>query len=166
MPTTLLEDPGKGPGRKPATTLLNQAGGGTRLVTPGGTESAVAPATDRSSDPVVGWLVVITGPGRGSAVELGYGMNAVGRALSNRVVIDFGDDQISSEDHFRVAYDQQSREFHLIPAKGTNLLYVDGKAVLTPAPLAAMTDIRVGSTVLRFVPLCGAAWDWSAQAAP
>lgn len=159
MPTTLLEDPGKGP-RKPSTTLIGNAGG-TRLVAPG-SDADAAPG-DRTSDPVVGWLVVISGPGRGSAVELGYGMNAAGRGRSNRVVLDFGDDQISSDDHFRIAYDPQSRHFHLIPAKGTNLLYVDGNAVLSPMSLAPNTDIRVGATVLRFVPLCGETWDWSMQ---
>lgn len=161
MPTTLLEEPGKTP-RKPGTTLVG-AGGGTRLVAPG-TEAPAPAVSDRSSDPIVAWLAVISGPGRGSAVELGYGMNAIGRAASNRVVIDFGDDQISAEDHFRIAYDEQSREFHLIPAKGTNLVYVNDKAILVPTPLTPMTDIRVGSTALRFVPLCGPAWDWSDQA--
>jgi hypothetical protein len=162
MPTTLLDEPGKDPKRKPATTLVSQRAG-TRLATPGAEIPAPAPG-DRASDPVVGWLVVIAGPGRGAAVELGYGMNSVGRAGTNRVTVDFGDDQISSDDHFRVAYDQQSRAYHLVPAKGANLLYVDGKAVLTPLALAPMTDIRVGATVFRFVPLCGAACDWSMQA--
>lgn len=162
MGTTLLEEPGKGP-RKAGTTLMNQGGGGTRLVTP--TDTPDAPPSDRSSDPVVGWLVVVSGPGRGSAVELGYGMNIVGRDASNRVSLNFGDDQISGEDHFRITYDQKSRDYHLIPAKGTNLLYVDGKAVLTPMALSPMVDVSVGASVLRFVPLCGAAWDWSVQPA-
>ncbi len=88
-------------------------------------------------------------------------MNAVGRGDANRVVLDFGDDQISSEDHFRIAYDRESREFHLIPAKGTNLLYVGGKAQLAPTQIQPMTDIRVGATTLRFVALCTPEWDWS-----
>ena len=160
MPTTLLEEPGKGPKRS-ATTLMT-GGAGTRLVTRGG-EATGTPAGDRADDPVVGWLVVISGPGRGSAVELGYGMNPVGRTRSNRVCLDFGDDQISAEDHFRIAYDPQSRDYHLIPAGGKNLLYVGGKAVLSPLLLTATTDIRVGSTILRFMPMCGPDWDWSMQ---
>lgn len=163
MGTTLLEEPGSDPARRPGTTLLNQRSG-TRVLdpTPGG--DGVGGAESRASDPIVGWLVVIGGPGRGAAVELGYGMNAIGRGEANRVTLDFGDDQISSDDHFRIAYDRESREFHLIPAKGTNLLYVGGKALLSPAPLAAMTDIRVGGTTLRFVPLCTPEWDWSTPA--
>jgi hypothetical protein len=159
MATTLLEDPGSDPSRRRGTTVLTP-GSGTRLATP---VSESASSGDRSTDPVVGWLVVIDGPGRGSAVELGYGMNQVGRGGANRVPLDFGDDQISAEDHFRVAYDPESREFHLIPAKGTNLLYVAGKALLTPTALPPMTDIRVGATTLRFVALCTPEWDWSVQ---
>jgi hypothetical protein len=162
MPTTLLDDPASEPGRRKGTTLVG-AGTGTRLVTP--TEST-GQAKDRSDDPVVGWLVILAGPGRGSAVELGYGMNIVGRGETNRVSLDFGDEQISGEDHFRIAYDQVSRDFHLIPGKGSNLLYVNGKALLTPELLSAMTDIRVGATTMRFVPLCTAEWDWSMQAKP
>lgn len=158
MGTTLLEDPGSDPARRKGTTLLN-ARSGTRLAESLGADAATQ--GDRSSDPVVGWLVVVDGPGRGSAVELGYGMNAVGRGDANRVVLDFGDDQISSEDHFRIAYDRESREFHLIPAKGTNLLYVGGKAQLAPTQIQPMTDIRVGATTLRFVALCTPEWDWS-----
>jgi hypothetical protein len=32
-----------------------------------------APAEEAERDPVVGWLVVIAGPGRGNARRLGYG---------------------------------------------------------------------------------------------
>ena len=162
MGTTLLDDPGSDPARRKGTTLLSPTGGtGTRLVAPQSGPSGAS--EDRSADPVVGWLVIIDGPGRGSAVELGYGMNTVGRGETNRVVLDFGDDKLSSDDHFRIAYDPESREFHLIPAKGTNLLYVGGKAQLSTAAITAMTDIRVGATTLRFVPLCTSEWDWSIQ---
>lgn len=166
MSTTLLEDPGSNFPRRAKTTLLDSSAGKTRLVAPTGAEArpgpeALAEAPSITSDPIVGWMVVIAGPGKGTAVSLGHGMNTVGRGTSNRVVLDFGDDRISSDDHFRIAYDPESREFHLIPGKGTNLLYVADKALLTPIPLEAMTDIRLGGTTLRFVPFCGQAWDWS-----
>ncbi len=35
-----------------------------------------------AEDPVVGWVVVIKGPGRGTSVPLGYGMNSIGRSGS------------------------------------------------------------------------------------
>lgn len=166
MSTTLLEDPGSDPSRRSSkTTLVDSSAGRTRLVAPGDTPvppgNAKAASTAAFSDPVVGWLVVIAGPGMGTSVPLGLGMNSIGRGAGNRVAIGFGDDQISGEDHFRIAYDHESREFHLVPGKGTNLLYVANKAVLSPMALAAMADIRVGATTLRFAPFCGHHWDWA-----
>ena len=162
MGTTLLEDPGSDPSRRSAkTTLVDSSAGKTRLAVPveaapsahavGGT--GTVPAA-KSSDPVVAWLVVIAGPGKGAAVPLGLGMNSIGRGTENRVTLAFGDDQISSDDHFRIAYDPESRDFHLVPGKGTNLLYLANKAVLAPVQLEAMVDIRINATTLRFVPFC------------
>ena len=169
MGTTLLEDPGSDPSRRSAKTMLvDSAAGKTRLATTdeatpsivGSGATGTVPSLT-AEDPVVGWLVIISGPGKGNGVPLGRGMNSIGRGEGNRVVIAFGDMQITSEDHFRIAYDPESREFHLVPAKGTNLLYLANKAVLSPMPLEAMADIRVGATTLRFVPFCGTAWDWA-----
>src|SRR5579863_6049785 len=36
-------------------------------------------AAKASDDPVVGWVVVVDGPGKGNALPLGYGMNEIGR---------------------------------------------------------------------------------------
>src|SRR3569623_1170999 len=48
-----------------------------------GAATASAPAApggvSASKDPVVGWLVVMKGPGRGSSVQLGYGWSSIGR---------------------------------------------------------------------------------------
>ena len=49
--------------------------------------------TSKSAEapPVVGWVVVIDGPGKGRSRELTFGMNTIGRASGNRVVLDFGE---------------------------------------------------------------------------
>lgn len=164
MGTTLLEDPGSDPARRGKTTLVDSAAGKTRLVAPvTSATGASAPdsPTSATADPVVGWLVVIAGPGKGRSVALGHGMNSVGRGNANRVVIGFGDDQISSEDHFRIAYDQESRAFHIVPGTGANLVYTSNTALLAPTALEPLVDIRVGATTMRFVPLCSQSWDWS-----
>ena len=44
-----------------------------------------AEESDAMSDPVVGWLVVVKGPGKGRAMQLGYGMNAIGRGATDHV---------------------------------------------------------------------------------
>lgn len=169
--STLMDNPGGGtsvqanPNRGPAsgTTLMGPTAGGTTLVGSLGT----ALADSAAPDPIVGWLVVIFGPGRGRAVNLGMGMNIIGRGHRNRVILDFGDAEISDDDHFRVAYDREGRDFRLIPARGTNLLYASANkdipkaAVYDAQVLSNGTEIRLGQTILRFVALCGHDWDWS-----
>jgi len=161
MGTTLIGQPGDTP-RRPGTTLAEPPRGtGTRIVAP--PIDATATGTQEARGPVTGWLVVTAGPGKGRSVELGYGMNIVGRGAANRVVLDFGDDQISQDDHFRIAYDGAHRRFHLLPGRGTNLVYVGGAPLLAPVDLDGASDLNVGGTNLRFVPLCSTAWDWPAE---
>lgn len=161
MGTTLIDDPARRP-KANRTTLIERPQSGTRLATPGPAADSpgASAAQGAEAGPVVGWLVVVEGPGRGRSVELGYGMNIVGRGSENRIVLGFGDDQISTDDHFRIAYDGANRRFHLVPGRGTNLVYLAGSPLLSPVPLDSHAEIRVGSTALRFVPLCGDAWDW------
>jgi hypothetical protein len=166
MGTTLIGEPAR-PERAKGTTLIGQPAGGTRIAGPVGGEAAAsaAPGTETpASGPLVGWLVVLDGPGAGRSLQLGYGMNIIGRGGRNRIVLDFGDQQISEEDHFRIAYDRENRKFHLVPGRGTNLVYVGGAPLLTPVELPAGQDIRVGATLLRFVPFCSEAWDWPDRA--
>ena len=118
-------------------------------------------AEDRSmDDPVVGWLVVVEGPGKGQVLQLGYGSNPLGRGATDRVKLDFGDDQISRNGHAVVTYDPRGRKFYVQHGGGTNLTYLGDQPVLAPAELPTLSHIGIGNTVLRFVPLCGAEFDW------
>ena len=109
-------------------------------------------------DPVVGWLVVVEG--KGKAVQLGYGSNSIGRGETDRIKLDFGDDQISRNGHAVVTYDPRGRRFYVQHGGGTNLTYLGDQPVLAPAELPALSHISIGNTVLRFVSLCGAEFDW------
>ena len=111
-------------------------------------------------DPVVGWLVVVEGPGKGKAVQLGYGSNSIGRGETDRIKLDFGDDQISRNGHAVVTYDPRGRKFYVQHGGGTNLTYLGDQPVLAPAELPALSHISIGNTVLRFVSLCGVEFDW------
>lgn len=118
-------------------------------------------AADRGmDDPVVGWLVVVEGPGKGQAMPLGYGSNSLGRGANERVKLDFGDDQISRNGHAVVTYDPRGRKFYVQHGGGTNLTYLGDQPVLSPTELPALSHISIGHTVLRFVPLCGVEFDW------
>lgn len=111
-------------------------------------------------DPVVGWLVVVEGPGKGRAVPLGYGSNSIGRGATDRIKLDFGDEQISRSGHAVVTYDPRGRQYYVQHGGGTNLTYLGDQPVLAPTALPALSHISIGHTVLRFVPLCGAEFDW------
>ena len=115
---------------------------------------------DGMNDPVVGWLAIVEGPGKGKALQLGYGQNTIGRGETARVSLNFGDNQISRGGHAIVNYDPRGRKFTVQHGVGTNLTYLGDQPVLVPTELPAHSHISIGATVLRFVPLCGDAFDW------
>ncbi len=113
-------------------------------------------------DPVVGWLVVVGGPGLGAYRPIYEGNNTVGRAANQRIAIDFGDDAISSEEQAYIRYDGGERSFLFVPnlAK-TNVVAINDKRPTAAVPLQAMDLITMGRTQLVFVPLCGQDFDWA-----
>jgi hypothetical protein len=127
----------------------------------GGDSEDVAPAENQAlKDPVAGFLAVIFGPGRGSVSMLHYGKNSIGRDVSQAIALDHGDSRISRENHCTVTYDPVTRKFYLQQGEGNQLIYLEGQPVLAPIQLATGNEIRVGDTVLRFVPVCGEDFDW------
>lgn len=134
----------------------------TRLLRPrSGAVGAHTEATgDPMTDPVIGWLVVVAGPGKGRVCRLGYGANTLGCADSARVRLDFGDDRISREAHATLTYDPRGRTYYLQHGGGMNLTYLGDQPVLAPTVLEPMQEIAIGDTTLRFVPLCGPGFDW------
>lgn len=119
--------------------------------------------SDKSSkmqDPPVGWLVVIDGPGRGNFLVLGYGQNTIGRGESNRLLLNFGDKEISRESNAVATYDPKTRKFYLSPGTGQNLSYIDNEPVLSPTELKSGAKISLGQTMLRLVQFCDKDFDW------
>lgn len=115
---------------------------------------------DAMTDPVVGWLVIIDGPGKGHALQLGYGMNSIGRNQHERVCLNFGDEGLSRNQHAIVTYDPRGRKFYVQHGGGKNITYLDDNPLLVPTELQGGESLLVGKTTLRFVPLCGEHFDW------
>lgn len=113
-------------------------------------------------DPVVGWLVVIGGPGLGAFRPIFEGNNSIGRTSTQRIPLDFGDETISGEEQAYLRYDSADRKFLFVPnlAK-TNVVQVNDKKPTGAVELQAMDVITMGRTQLVFVPFCGEAFDWS-----
>ncbi len=113
-------------------------------------------------DPVVGFLIVVGGPGLGAFRPVFEGNNTVGRSADNRVPLDFGDDTISTEAQAYVRYDSHDRSFLFVPnlAK-TNVVSVNDKRPTGAVELKPMDVITLGRTQVAFVPFCGSEFDWS-----
>jgi hypothetical protein len=115
-----------------------------------------------AQDPVVGFLVVVGGPGLGASRPIFEGNNTVGRSSANRIALDFGDDTISTEAQAYIRYDSADRSFLFVPnlAK-TNVVSVNDKRPTSAVELKAMDIVTLGRTQVAFVPFCGPEFDWS-----
>lgn len=110
-------------------------------------------------DPVVGWLVVLNGPGKGTSLTLGHGLNQIGRGPNQRVSLNFGDTLISSEDHAKIMY--EDGEFYIAHGSGKNLTRLNGKMIPNMVALESHSTIQLSkNTTCMFVALCGPEFDW------
>ncbi|NOT71438.1 MAG: FHA domain-containing protein [Hyphomicrobium sp.] len=115
-----------------------------------------------AQDPVVGFLVVVGGPGLGAFRPVFEGNNTIGRTSANRVPLDFGDEAISAEAQAYIRYDSNDRSFLFVPnlAK-TNVVSVNDKRPTGAVELKPMDVITLGRTQVAFVAFCGTEFDWS-----
>lgn len=118
--------------------------------------------TEFYQDPVVGWLVVVGGAGLGAFRPIFEGNNTLGRAKTQRIPIDFGDETISNEEQAYLRYNSVDRKFLLVPnlAK-TNIVAVNEKKPTGAVELNSMDLITIGRTQLVFVPFCSDEFDWA-----
>lgn len=128
---------------------------------------AVAPAPSVApAEPVVGWLVVTKGPGRGASLALRGGRNALGAAPGQDLQLAFGDPAIAASGHAFLVYDEEARAFFIEDGKKKELVRINGRLLTETRSIESGDEIRVGATTLRFVAFCGPAFDWSAADAP
>ena len=106
---------------------------------------------------VTGWLVGVEGPQKGRDYRLHIGVNRIGRAPEMDVQIDT-DAQISRE-HCRIAYDDRSNAFYLMPGKGT-MTYLNGKSLFNAAELSTDDQICMGASIFEFVAYCRGEKRW------
>jgi len=132
----------------------------TTIYRPKSATSDGAVASNKDAELVVGWLVVIDGPGRGKSCPIGFGVNGIGRSESERISLNFGDSEISRDRHAVVTYDHKGRRFFIQHGGGANLTYVGDEPVLQPMELKGREVIGIGQTKLCFVPFCSAEFAW------
>lgn len=110
---------------------------------------------------VVGWLVIVDGPGKGADFRIVAGINSVGKGGNARISLEFGDKGIEAGAHCRVTFDPRSGGFYLSPGDGRFICYTNNKPVLSALELEPMQDIVLGNTTLRFVPFCSPNFNWA-----
>lgn len=147
---------GTASGQAPAVPVqTNPDGAQTVLFRPSGASSI-----ESASSPTVGWLVVVSGPGKGTSLNISYGLQKIGRDPGQHIALSFGDEKISRQHHAALEYDPKLRKFFL--SKGENLVYLNGERVGagSECELKAGDQLEMGETILRFIPFCGPDFDW------
>lgn len=109
--------------------------------------------------PVVGWLVAISGPNRGTDYRIHSGYNYIGRNRGDICIK--GDDTISGERDSSITYVYQTKAFHIAHEQGKNVLLVNNAPVMgNGIQLHDYDVITVGTTNLIFLGLCGDHFSW------
>jgi len=123
-------------------------------------DSAVASLND---EPVTGWLVIVEGPGEGVSLEFSFGGQSIGRSADQDISLCFGDEKISRDTHAKIEYDPVTRDFYL--SKGKGYVYLNGGRVGegSEKTLQSGDSIKLGDTVLRFIPFCGKDFCWQGE---
>lgn len=115
---------------------------------------------DSGFDPVVGYVIVVEGPMRGTDFRLHAGRNFIGRAADMDVSL-ADDATVSRESHAVISYDERSNSFRISPGTSRGLAYLNGQGVDVASELSAYDLIEVGHTKLVFLPLCGEQFAWA-----
>jgi hypothetical protein len=116
---------------------------------------------EASLSPVVGWLVVVEGPGKGRSREICVGANSIGCDDGEQICLKFGDPEIHRHKHAIVVFDPRSRRFFLQSGDFSNFTYLGEELVLSTVELKGGETIIMGQTHMRFVPFCGSNFSWS-----
>lgn len=112
-------------------------------------------------NPVVGWLVCIDGPSRGTDWRIHVGYNYIGREIGDIHIQ--GDNQISREKHAMVAFYAKNLTYYVGPAEGRNIVELNDQPVFSTMELKNYDVITIGTTKLMFIGLCGEHFTWGQE---
>lgn len=112
-----------------------------------------------AAEPVVGWLVCVEGPMKGTDYRIHAGYNYIGREVGDIHI--HGDNQISRQNHAMIAYDSGDHTYYFGPSGGRNLIKVNGKTILNAVEVKNYDVFTIGTSKMMFVGLCGPHFDWN-----
>ncbi len=110
-------------------------------------------------EPVVGWLVAISGSHLGQDFKLKTGRNFIGRSAEMDVALE-KDNSISREKHAIILYEPKSNMFLVQPGDAKQLFYLNEKVVLEATKISANDVLSLGETNLLFIPCCSSKFNW------
>ena len=110
-------------------------------------------------EPVVGYLIAISGPYFGESFKLKTGRNFIGRSPEMDVQLS-QDPSVSRRKHAIVIYEPKARAFIAQPGESRELFYLNDAVVLNNVALEAYDVLSIGETQLMFLPLCGERFSW------
>ena len=143
-----------------ATTPLNVQANGGGLADDVGKTVGFFASKSNGKEPVTGWLVCVEGKHYGEDFKIKMGKNSIGRSPSMDIVLS-KDSSVSREKHAIVVYEPQENIFILLGGESKELCYLNGQVVLSPQVLKIYDKIKLGTSVLMFVPLCSENFVWN-----
>lgn len=125
-----------------------------------GTMAAVPGASDEiNTQPVVGWLVGVSGPSKGRTYAIRENKNFIGRSQNMDIVL-ADDSTVSREKHAVIVYVPRQRTFIAQPGDSRELYYINDKVVLDNTELKENDVLEIGKSRFFFLPLCGENFGW------
>lgn len=114
---------------------------------------------NKAVDPVVGWLVCVSGEHFGESFSIFEGNNSIGRSDSNEIVID-KDGNISREKHSIIIFEPNQNKFYIQSGNSRGLTYLNGAFISSTTELSNKDIIAIGKSEFMFVPLCSEDFTW------
>ena len=122
----------------------------------------VADTAAETRDPVVGWLVCVTGKHKGEDFRLKSGKNFIGRDPSMDICL-AGEERVSRIRHAAVIFDPKQNCFLAQPGESKELFYLNGELVVSASRLSRGDRLEIGNVELLFAPLCDEAFRWNIE---
>ena len=110
-------------------------------------------------DPVVGFLVCISGQHRGEYFKLMPGRNFIGRNANMNIPLT-KDQSVSRDRHSIISYDIKHNKYTVSPGESRAMTYCNGELVETTQALNSNDIIEVGYSKLMFLPVCSDKFSW------
>jgi hypothetical protein len=111
------------------------------------------------AEPVVAWLVCVSGPYQGQSFNLKAGRNNIGRALNMDLAL-AQDPGISRNNHAAITFEPLKQEYYAQPGESSGLTYLNGELLMTFAPLHDYDKLRLGGSEFIFVSFCNERFTW------